>query len=170
MWSRVVVAVACLVHVSPVPARPIEDWSYERLFKEADVVVIAKPESTADVDTAPADPRMRRGFVGQRTAFSLVSTLKGEAKGTSVQVLHFRLRDGVMPPNGPLLITFRTKPVRIEGKARGDAKRAGDAFVMEIPAPHYLLFLKAGENGRLEPVSGQDDQARSEREETPPLP
>jgi hypothetical protein len=164
------VLVAAAAAAAPAWARPLEGWSYERLFKEADVVVLARPESVADVDVKPKDARMREGFLGRVTTFSVVNAIKGEVKGKTIDVLHFRMKEGLASADGPLLIQFRTKPVRIEGKSGGDGKRAATAFAMELAPPDYLLFLKRGENGRLEPVSGQYDPALSVREVSPPMP
>lgn len=172
MCKRLVLLLVGLVLVAPAArARQIEDWSYERLFKEADVVVLAKPESVAEVDVKPKDARMQRDFLGRVTTFSVVSPVKGDVNnGKAIDVLHFRMREGIMSQDGPLLIRFRTKPVRIEGKSGGDGKAPVTAFVTVLGAPHYLLFLKRGEGGRLEPVSGQYDAALSVREVNPPMP
>jgi hypothetical protein len=166
----VTVAVALILVAPAILARQIEQWSYERLFKEADVIVIAKPESVADVDVKPKDARMQRDFLGRVTTFSVVSTIKGDAKGKTIDVLHFRMREGMGSANGPLLISFHTKPVRIEGKAGGNNNTPVTAFVMELGPPEYLLFLKAGQDGRFEPVSGQYDSRLSVREINPPMP
>jgi hypothetical protein len=171
MCKRLVAGLVALVLIAPgALGRQIEQWSYERLFKEADVILIAKPESVADVDVKPRDPRMHQGFVGRVTTFSVVSAIKGDTKGRSIDVLYFKLKEGLMSQNGPLLISFRTKPVRIEGKAGGDDNTPVTAFVMELGPPEYLLFLKAGQDGRFEPVSGQYDPALSVREVNAPMP
>lgn len=171
MCKRLVLLLVGFILIAPAASgRQIEAWSFERLFKEADVIVLAKPESVADVDVKPKDARMRRDFLGRVTTFSVVSPVKGDVNGKAIDVLHFRMREGVMSQDGPLLIRFRTKPVRIEGQSGGDGKTPVTAFVTELGAPHYLLFLKRGEGGRLEPVSGQYDAALSVREVNPPMP
>jgi hypothetical protein len=154
MLKRLIPAAALAVALTAgtAPARPIENWEYERLFKEADLVVIARAESTADDDS-----RLKTGwdakFLGRVTTFKVQSALKGKADG-ALKVLHYKLEDGVSIINGPLLVAFRSKARRIAGKGKA---------VMEA-APEYLLFLKRGKDGRYEPVSGQIDPALSVRE------
>jgi hypothetical protein len=113
---------------------------------------------------------MQQGYLGRVTTFSVVNAIKGEVKGKTIGVLHFKMKEGAASADGALLIRFRTQPLRIVGKAGGDGNREATAFAMELGAPHYLLFLKVGENGRFEPVSGQYDAVLSVREVSPPMP
>jgi hypothetical protein len=143
----------------PAPARLIENWSYDRLFKEADLVVIAEAQGVADADdAAPFDHRPDL-FEAQTTTFTVGYTLKAKAAGADLKVLHFRLKKGVQIENGPMLVTFRTKPIEVELKDRKIGVGKGS----------YLLFLKARKDGRYEPVSGQYDPALSVRELNSPL-
>jgi hypothetical protein len=135
-------------------ARRIENWPYERLFKEADLVVIAQATSTEGCqDVTTANP-WQAELLGQNTTFKVRAVLKGKPPHNTIQVLHFRLKDGLEFEDGPLLIAFRQEGIRLE-------LRDG---VAELGVCEYLLFLKAGKDGRFEPVSGRIDPALSVRE------
>ena len=140
-------------------ARMLENWPYERLFKAADLVVIARPTGSADSDDRNADNPWKEEFIGVCTTFKVQAVLKGKPAGEEVKVLHFRTREGVKIVNGPLHVTFRREgiTVRTEGA------------VCKLAAPEYLLFLRAGKDGRYEPVSGRVDPALSVREVNAPL-
>jgi len=149
------VAVALAVPAPVASARALPSWPYDKLFKEADVVVVAEARGTRDCDDVPADPRMKQHFLAQTTTLEVRGTLKGKVAGEEIGVLHFRLKDGVQIKNGPCLVAFR-RSVRVTVEEGG---KAGGAL-----RPHYLLFLKARKDGRYEPLSGQYDPALSVRE------
>ena len=149
--------------VSSAAARQIENWPYDRLFKEADVIVIASAQGTVASDDQASDERWKASLVGQRTTFSVINTLKGHVDDGPITVLHFKLKDGVLTQDGPLLVAFRTKGPKIEG---GGAVK----YKAMLGTPQHLLFLKRSEGGRLEPVSGQIDPALSVKEIYAPLP
>src|SRR6266849_2014955 len=90
-------------------ARLLENWPYEKLFKEADLVVIAEATAAADSGSTVREKGWGEiDFVGINTTFSVKSTLKGKAEKDTIKVLHFRLKPGVLVQNGPLPVTFRT--------------------------------------------------------------
>lgn len=149
--------------VASAAARQIENWSYDRLFKEADVIVIASAQGTVQSEDKASDERWKASLIGQHTTFSVVQTLKGQLDDGPLTVLHFKLKDGVATQNGPLLVAFRTKGPTIEGG--GSVK-----YKAILSTPQYLLFLKRSDGGRLEPVSGQIDPALSVKEIYAPLP
>lgn len=162
---RTSLAVTLLIAMEIVPsaaARHVENWAYDRLFKEADVIVIASAQKTVDSDDA-APVRWKRSLVGQRTTFSVIETLKGTLPGDRITVVHFKVKDGVVTEDGPMLVAFRTKGISIEGGGP-------EKYSVVLPAPTYLMFLKRSDGGRLEPVSGQIDPDRSVKEIYPPLP
>jgi hypothetical protein len=147
---------------APAAARAIETWSYERLFKEADLAVIASARETVDApDVEARDQRHRPILAAQRTTFAVHAVLRGDAGDGPITVLHFRLKDerGLMR-NGPMLVRFRTAPPVVEGRG----------FRAELGTPQYLLFLKRSADGLLEPVSGQFDPQLSVKEIYAPLP
>lgn len=123
----------------PAIARPVRVWKDAELWKEADVVVLATPQSTKDVKVAAVQPRPDY-WVDVETKLDVQATLKGEA-AAEITLRHARYKDGVMPvPNGPMF-------VRLDPEKRHQ----------------FLLFLKRNEAGVLEPLSGQMDAYDSVR-------
>lgn len=151
----------CLIAglATAVTGRLIENWPYDRLFREADVVVIAVAEKTAETQDR-FDPKIwTTQFIGQSTTFVVASTLKGKAE-KKLEVLHYKVPPNALLENGPLLVTFRTEPIRIERPN----------LQARFGPPEYLLFLKRLPDGRLAPVSGAIDPELSVREIYSPLP
>jgi hypothetical protein len=147
------------IAAAPAFARLIESWPYERLFKEADLVVIARVERATETKErlSPADWKVE--FIGQETVFTVQTILKGKVKdGRKLPVLHYRLPDDVLIENGPLLVSFRAEPLVLKGVVNGKA------FKTTVGSPEYMLFLRVRPDGRFEPVSGQIDPALSVRE------
>ncbi len=150
-------------------ARKVEDWPYERLFKESDLVMIGSIQGwrTAKAEW-PEKIFDKVRFKGEKTAFHPRSVLKGEPAFPCIWVLHFSYKKGALPyEDGPSLVTFLKKPVIIEVKSKEEGKskelqlkRTGNSLVSP---PEYLLFLKQREDGNYEPVSGQLDAALSVR-------
>jgi hypothetical protein len=160
MHRTILLAVlASLVFLGQAHARLIEPWPYKKLLKEADVVVVATALSSKETGEAAKLRGWQIDFVGVDTTFAVKAVLKGEVKGDQLAVFHYRLRPGVAVENGPLLISFRTKPLAIK------TKRAKVC----LGVPSYLLFLKRRQDGRYEAVSGQVDPELSVREMHPPL-
>lgn len=156
--SAVAVAIllACEAGTS---ARLIESWPYEKLFKESDLVVIADAVKTEDCADRDAGNPWKIEFVGQNTSFKVHVTLKGKVEGDELKVLHFRLPKGQLVDNGPLLVSFRTTGTNVNLK---HAK-------MILDRPEYMLFLKAGKDGRFEPVSGRVDPEMAVKEMHAPM-
>jgi len=154
------VITSVLAHFAcPVQARPIESWPYERLFKEADLVVIARAEDTNDTKDRFSAEGWKAEFIGQDTRFVAQSVLKGKlGDEKKFTVLHYRLPEGFAIGNGPLLVKFRHDSLMLSGKVNGTA------FQADLAAPEYLLFLRLRKDGRYEPVSGQFDPVLSVRE------
>jgi hypothetical protein len=143
----------------PAHARLIENWPYERLFKEADLVVIATAGETADTKDRFSTKGWKAEFIGQETQFVAHSILKGKLGAEKkLTVLHYRLPKGVLIANGPLLVKFRKDALALKGTINGNTFKAG------LGRPDYLLFLRLRPDGRYEPVSGEVDPALSIRE------
>jgi len=157
-------SVVCLtLLVAPARARKIEEWGYERLFKEADLVVIARADGSVDTKDEFKEKGWKGEFIGQETTLSVFSVLKGDIKNAkTIKVLHFRLPKDVAVKNGPSLVTFRNKALPLSGTINGIAFKAA------LGRPEYMLFLRARPDGRFEPTSGQIDPALSVREVNPP--
>jgi hypothetical protein len=159
VWSGGV-ATAVLLTVASASGRQIEDWPYDKLFKAADLVVIAKAISTEDAGQeikhkAPADC-----LKAVLTTLEAVHVVKGEHRDAKLVILHYRLEPGKGSSNGPLLIQFHAKEQRIQWS--GGVRVQGP--------PDYLLFLKKRADGRYECVSGQFDPALSVKEIVEPFP
>ncbi len=162
-YTVLLIVLASAVFVS---ARQIEEWSYDRLFREADLAVIVSAQATVDSTDIPPDKQWAESLVGQATTFKVTRTIKGDAvkDGDTMTLVHFRLKDGVTTSNGPLLVNFRTKPFKIS--VRGEQV---DANVSMVEAPQYLLFLRKSAGGNFVPVSGWFDSALSVKEIYSPL-
>jgi hypothetical protein len=120
-------------------------------------------------DDVSSDERWKASLVGQRTTFSVIHTLKGKVDDGPITVLHFKLKDGVMTSDGPLLVAFRTKGLAISGGG-SEKERPTAKYSVQLETPQYLLFLKRAEGDRFEPVSGQIDPGLSVKEIYSPLP
>jgi hypothetical protein len=155
-------------------ARKVGDWSYERLFKEADLVMIGSVEGWGSTKAQWSEKIFDKArFEATKTAFTPLSVIKGEPAFVCTWLLHFSYKKGAAPYNdGPSLVSFLKKPViiKVKSKEEGEAnelkpKRAGKSVVSP---PEYLLFLKMRQDGFYEPVSGQLDAAFSVRALFPP--
>lgn len=146
-------------------ARKVELWSYARLFKEATLVVIAKPiVSEAASDLIGAAPWSAEHFRAVNTRLKVTSIIRGNWNTKQdITVMHFQLKEGILLQDGPSFVSFRkTLPsMNIE------VNRA--KMHVALSDPEYLLFLKPvkseGSNQqRFEPVSGRIDPSFSVRE------
>lgn len=159
MATRILLMIGASIAISAnVHARLLEDWPYEKLMKEADLVVIAKAVKTEDTKDEIEDSNWKHESVGQNSTLEILSTLKGKAEGKQIQVLHFKLPKGQFIRNGPLFVTFQTRPVELKAKDGTPVPGAAE----------YLLYLKRMKDGRFEPVSGRIDPAQAVRELVPP--
>ena len=149
-------------------ARKVEDWPYERLFKEADLVMIGSVEGWGSAKALWSEKIFdKERFAAEKTAFHPRLVLKGEHAFPCTWVLHFSYKKGVAPyEDGPNLVNFVKKPVLIEVKSKKEGKaqesKAKRVSKSMVSPPEYLLFLKE-RNGMYEPVSGQLDAAFSVR-------
>ena len=128
----------------PLMARPVPFRNYDRMAKEADVIVIAGATAARDtaerLDLPGFSPPVTA--VGVETAFTVAALLKGDLACRNVSggktgfVLH-RLRlqkPAALPENGPGLVHF------------SPGSRA-----------QYLMFLEREPDGRYRALSGQTD-------------
>lgn len=165
MKTICVLTILCTLTPSTGWARKVEDWPYDRLLKNADVVVIARPVSSVECK----DEWNERFFDGSRfqsleTTFEVASTLKGKSP-ESLKLLHFRYnRETTVYEDGPGLISFLTKPRSTKVKKRGEVLGELVPLVASKSSrPEYLLFLRLRKDGRYEAISGQMDSNLSAR-------
>lgn len=150
---RVICAVCIVTFLNAIVfARPIQIYDYKRLFKEADIVVIAIATKT----TPTSDKEMGEDYQGRNTEFSIRQTLKGEAPD-NLNVLHFKYVGEIRVDNAAHLVDF------VLHSAKDNMP-----LMFEFQTPEYMLFLKRMEDGRYQPVSGYDDPAFSVRKITVP--
>src|SRR4051812_27212010 len=87
------------------PARPIGVWTYQDLFKFAEIAVIAQAEASTDTDDHAAELADKQNYRGVNTRFKVLATLKGQVP-EKITLLHFRQKGPVAAPNGPRLVSF----------------------------------------------------------------
>jgi hypothetical protein len=135
-------------------AREISLWPYDRLHKEADLIIVGVPEKSADTGELVRGMLWQRDFPGVNTIFNVTGVLKGRYKASSITLFHLRQPDNGILDNGPYLATFNHQPIiqPLPGGKRRSTKQ------------EYLLFLKKRDDGRYEPVSGPMDSAHAIRE------
>lgn len=126
-------------------ARFVEMWPYDRLAREADMIVIAMPVSVVDtlemttlpniVRTDTNNVRSSIPAIGVETTFTNLAVLKGNTNTTTLVFHHLRELDKPGPGfSRPRLVTFDPN----------ERKR-------------FLLFLKREPDGRYAPLTGQTD-------------
>src|SRR5438876_1908325 len=119
-------------------------WPYDKLTKEADLIVIATPVSVQDTAERTTFPdimqtdtnNVRRPVpaIGVETTFAVLSVLKGNTSTNTFVFHHLRELENKPSFNRPGLATFDAR----------DKKR-------------FLLFLKRESDGRYAPLTGQTD-------------
>jgi hypothetical protein len=138
---KTLIAVCLLVGLASLcEARPVAYWPYDKLTKEADMVIIATPVAVRDTGQKTAFPGIRRDnrpvpAISIETTFSVLAVLKGMEATKRIVLYH--LREEPQPEisvNGPGVVSFDPK-----GKRR------------------YLLFLRLESDGRFSAITGQTD-------------
>jgi len=118
-------------------AREMRSWTYQELYDQADLVVIAKPISTQDASEKAVLPNISPDVhvVGLSTEFAISVVMKGDKSLKKCVLHHYRLTNPKeMRNNGPMLASFDLKQ-----------------------HTRFLLFLHQKADGRYAPVSGQTD-------------
>lgn len=139
--NRTLIAIMLLVVAPAALAAQISRvWTYEDLRTGADVVVVATPISTrtaGQTELSGLEPPLP--VVELRTRFRLLSTLKGQIAGDTIELRHFKLDESRLP--GGCL----------------NCGGFGDLFSSSAGSPRcdYLMYLHRSATGAFEPVSGQ---------------
>jgi hypothetical protein len=118
-------------------ARLMRTWSYQELYDQADLVIIAKPVSTKETAEKATLPNIAPDVhvVGLSTEFEISLVVKGDKSVKKATLHHYRLADPKqLMMNGPSLASFDPKQ-----------------------HTRFLLFLRRETDGRYSPVSGQTD-------------
>lgn len=142
-YAAVAVGILVLLGGAAAIARPVQNWTEEKLTAEADLVVIASAKLSKDeaADRSNAKPD---SWVGVETEMKVSAALKGKVEGGALTVRHDRYFDPAMSVavvDGPGFVEFDT-----------------------VGQTQYLLFLKRREDGRYEAVSGRMDPHFSVKE------
>jgi len=137
--KRILTLLLVLAMPMIVAARAVRAWSYQEMFDQADLVVIAKPTATKDTEEKGrvADFSGPYEVIAVATELEASVIMKGEKTTNQFVLHHYRLAHPDQPvANGPNLVAFNPK------------------------AHHsFLLFLKKEGDGRYAPVTGQQDPA-----------
>ena len=145
MRSVTLTFVAMLACLAPsVSARALQVLTYQDLFDQAALVVVASPiAQTADTQEESTLPGISQidangntgpvRCIGVETAFRISAVLKGHPATRELILHHYREASSVPSANGPLLVRF-------------DGSRWS-----------YLLFLILEPDGRYAPAGGQVD-------------
>jgi hypothetical protein len=126
-----------------ISARPVELWSEERLWKEADLVLIGTAKATADLAVDRGEGKKRDSRVEVETTFAIERVLQGKYGGKTVAVRHHRYfakEAEIEVIDGPSFVEFNAKKQH-----------------------RYLIFLKRteGEKDVYQPLTGQYDPDQS---------
>ena len=120
-------------------ARIMRTWSYQELYDQSDLVVVAKPVSTQETAEKATLPDIAPDVhaVGLATEFDISVVMKGDKSVKKATLHHYRLADPKqLMMNGPSLASFDPKQ-----------------------HTRFLLFLHREPDGRYSPVSGFDRQS-----------
>ena len=135
--KRIITGFLILTAALLAQARKMRCWSYQEVYDQADLVVIAKPISTQDASEKAVLPNISPDVhvVGLSTEFATSVVMKGDKSLKKCVLHHYRLTNPKeMMINGPMLASFDPKQ-----------------------QPRFLLFLHQEADGRYAPVSGQTD-------------
>lgn len=136
---RTWIALAFLLMIPEVGGTRITTaWTYEAMYDQADLVVIARPVSVARSDEVVSLPNFnpKTDVYEVQTSFSVGIALKGTTIA-SFRLRHFELVDQYQfATAGPTLVQFDP-----------------------LQRSSYLMFLKSDQHGSYAPVTGQPDAA-----------
>jgi hypothetical protein len=140
MKSKLLLGIALVTLATPAFARFVRFWSNDELLKASDLVVIAMPISTTDLDETNAlgwtsGPHFTVRFRGVETTLKVIDVFKGMPKNDRIILHHYR--DEITwgsPPNAPVFVSFPPATTNL-----------------------YLLYLTNDGPDRYAPATGQID-------------
>ena len=141
-----VIIVSIVMILGLCTARPVQLFSYEKMASEADIVVIASPIQTKQLDEYTNLPGVSQGnmpikVVGLETTFAVSVIFRGKldkAQNSSI-ILHYYQRLEKLDPNKPQVNEVQLLNFKPDDNSQ------------------YLMFLKRTDDGRYEPFNGQTD-------------
>ena len=141
----VLVAATCGMTTVRSQAREVDNPSYRELFSRAELVLVAKAVSTVDAagKGAGADRNWHR--VAVLTTFDCIYVIKGKHQNKNLVLFHYRWRDDEWK------MKVRNPPRYVRFDTGGKLDESGSAQTA------YMLFLKKGDDGRYECVTGPTD-------------
>jgi len=104
---------AVLAMVVVAEGRLVRPWTDAELMDKSDLVVIATPIGTRDLEETSSLGRIGGPFRGVETLFKVLDARKGKPPNDRIILHHYRIENW-SPPNGPMLINFtpnRTNPL-----------------------------------------------------------
>ena len=107
--KQIITALTILTVALLAQAREMTSWSYQELYDQADLVVIAKPISTQDTTEKAVLPNISPDVhvVGLSTQFDISVVMKGDKHLKKCVLHHFRLTNPKeIMINGPMLASF----------------------------------------------------------------
>src|SRR5271166_2977313 len=110
-------------------ARPVPVLSFEELFKDAEVVVVANAVSTADAGKDIKNKKNDEYRVAILTTLNVIQAVKGEHKDAKLVVFHYRFtkrRRGLV--NGPCYINFDTSKEKAINIKTGKEEEISGSF------------------------------------------
>jgi hypothetical protein len=135
--KTIIIAVLMFATAFLAQARLMRTWTYQELFDQADLVVIAKPAATQDTGEQAVLPNIAPEVrvTGLSTDFDVGVVMKGDKSLKKFVLHHYRLTNPKeLMMNGPSLASFDPKAYS-----------------------RFLLFLHRESDGRYAPISGQTD-------------
>jgi len=146
-----------LLSFTPLEARFVPDWNFDKLLSSSDMVAIVEPtKNENNSDQWEWVPAFAQGVT---TTFKVISVLKGDvAKGSDIRLRHFVYTIAV-PPNGGAMVNFELGPFNLDATFTQNGKAVPYRF--ENVHPTWLVYLKKAANGDFVPTSGQIDPSYS---------
>ena len=124
-------------------AEKVERWSFERLFKESDYVLIATFESTTEKDELLKNPLGEQKLRLVLSRLTIVESVKGDLKkGDGFEVVHWRLEKDARQQMLPT-------PIIWEKNKSFDIGPSG----YHVPVAYFVFLRKTGK-GSLELTTG----------------
>lgn len=123
-----------------VMARAVRPWSKAELENASDLIVLARPMATNDLDETSSlgwssTPTFQVKFRGVETTFRVLDVLKGMPENDKIILHHYRMvPEWGSPPNGPSFIEFTPGGTN-----------------------QFILYLTKDGTNRYAPVTGQID-------------